>query len=123
MAHDSYLFREERIPTKAAFPVVDAHNHLWAAWDRVDELVRIMNGVGVVIADPVEHTLTPATLQTSATLYMLLHHDAHLAAMRMDEAEAIADDYLDDENAESFEEWIWYLPVPKDHKLCPCHSC
>ena len=48
MAHDSYLFREERIPTKAAFPVVDAHNHLWAAWDKVDELVRIMNGVGVV---------------------------------------------------------------------------
>ena len=83
----------------------------------------LVNNVGVIIADPVEHTLSPATLQTSAALYLLLKHDAGLAAIRMDEAEAVADDYLDDETAESFDEWLWRLPVPADHKLCPHCMC
>jgi predicted TIM-barrel fold metal-dependent hydrolase len=48
MGRDCYLFREEHVPTKAAFPVVDAHNHLWAAWEKVDDVVRVMDEVGVV---------------------------------------------------------------------------
>ena len=48
MAQDCYLFREERVPAKAAFPVVDAHNHLWGAWEKVDEVIDVMDEVGVV---------------------------------------------------------------------------
>lgn len=42
-----YLVREEHIPQKAAFPVIDAHNHLWGGWDRVAETVRVMDACGI----------------------------------------------------------------------------
>ena len=42
-----YLFREEHIPKKAMFPVIDAHNHLWANWDAVDNIVKVMDEVGI----------------------------------------------------------------------------
>ncbi|MCF7838521.1 MAG: amidohydrolase [Candidatus Marinimicrobia bacterium] len=29
------------------FPVIDAHNHLWAAWENVDEVARVMDTCGV----------------------------------------------------------------------------
>ncbi|NLF00690.1 MAG: amidohydrolase family protein, partial [Anaerolineales bacterium] len=41
-------FRDEHIPERARFPVIDAHNHLWAAWDSVDDVVAVMDQVGVV---------------------------------------------------------------------------
>jgi predicted TIM-barrel fold metal-dependent hydrolase len=41
------LVRQEHIPDRARYPVIDAHNHLWGAWDQVDEVVKIMNQVGV----------------------------------------------------------------------------
>jgi hypothetical protein len=43
-----YLVREEHIPQKAAFPVIDAHNHLWGGWDKVDGIVRVMDACGVI---------------------------------------------------------------------------
>lgn len=42
-----YLVRDEHTPERARFPVIDAHNHLWAAWETVDKVVQIMNAVGV----------------------------------------------------------------------------
>jgi len=49
MAKKCYLFRQEHIPERAACPVIDAHNHLWAAWDSVDNVVHAMNQVGVAL--------------------------------------------------------------------------
>ena len=45
---DSYLFLEEHIPRKSRFPAIDAHNHLWGDWSRVDEVVRVMDETGVL---------------------------------------------------------------------------
>lgn len=47
MAKSSYLVREEHIPDRAAFPVIDAHNHLWGNLG-ADQLVETMDAVGVV---------------------------------------------------------------------------
>jgi hypothetical protein len=47
MPRKTYLFSEPHVPTKAAFPVIDAHNHLWGKWD-VDNMVKVMDEVGVV---------------------------------------------------------------------------
>jgi predicted TIM-barrel fold metal-dependent hydrolase len=44
-----YLVTEAHVPSKARFPVIDAHNHLWAAWETVDEVVRVMDATGVVL--------------------------------------------------------------------------
>ena len=43
-----YLFREEHIPKKAGFPVIDAHNHLWGDWTKLDDLVHVLDQVGVI---------------------------------------------------------------------------
>lgn len=42
-----YLFKGNHIPEKARFPAIDAHNHLWAAWETVDNVVKVMDAVGV----------------------------------------------------------------------------
>ena len=47
MDRKCYLIREEHIPEKAAFPVIDAHNHLWGDKE-VESLVNTMDAVGVV---------------------------------------------------------------------------
>ena len=47
MSKGCYLFREEHIPQKAAWPAIDAHNHLWGNWE-LDKLVKTMDAVGVV---------------------------------------------------------------------------
>ena len=39
--------QKERIPLRPAFPVIDAHNHLWGNWD-VGRIVEITDQVGVV---------------------------------------------------------------------------
>lgn len=44
---DCYLVREEHTPERAAFPVIDAHNHLWGVWDTVDRIVHVMDEVEV----------------------------------------------------------------------------
>ena len=44
----SFLCSEEHVPQRARFPVIDAHNHLWANWEGVDAVVRVMDAVGVV---------------------------------------------------------------------------
>lgn len=43
-----YLVHDDHPPARAKFPVIDAHNHLWAAWDSVDNVVSVMDEVGVV---------------------------------------------------------------------------
>jgi len=45
---DCFLFQPENIPRRARFPVIDAHNHLWGAWDQVEEFVSTFDDVGVV---------------------------------------------------------------------------
>ena len=42
-----FLVKEDHIPRRARFPAIDAHNHLWAAWDTVDNVVKVMDEVGV----------------------------------------------------------------------------
>ena len=42
------LVRTEHVPQRAAFPVIDAHNHLWAKWDTLPEVVATMDDVGVL---------------------------------------------------------------------------
>lgn len=46
---NSYLFRPENIPARAAFPVIDAHNHLWGGWSSIPSFVRAMNRVNVAM--------------------------------------------------------------------------
>lgn len=43
-----FLHQPDHTPLKARFPVIDAHNHLWANWAGVDQIVRVMDQVGVV---------------------------------------------------------------------------
>lgn len=42
-----YLNITRNIPQKAAFPVIDAHNHLWGSWE-AEKIIRVMEQVGVV---------------------------------------------------------------------------
>jgi hypothetical protein len=42
MAKKIYLFSNPTIINKAAFPVIDAHNHLWGNW-QVDKVLQTMN--------------------------------------------------------------------------------
>lgn len=44
----TFLFLDETIPARPAFPVIDLHNHLWGAWDTVVQVVRVMDEVGVI---------------------------------------------------------------------------
>ncbi|MBN1670942.1 MAG: amidohydrolase family protein [Kiritimatiellae bacterium] len=48
MNTSGYLVRQEHVPPKARFPVIDAHNHLWGAWDEVARIVGVMDQVGVL---------------------------------------------------------------------------
>ncbi len=47
---DSYLTLPEHQPSRARFPVVDAHNHLWSLKNPadVDAVVEVLDGAGVV---------------------------------------------------------------------------
>src|SRR5690554_1493089 len=47
MNKKSYLIRELTPITKAAFPAIDAHNHLWGDW-QVDKVVNIMDETGIM---------------------------------------------------------------------------
>lgn len=46
MAKKIYLFKEDNIPERAAFPVIDAHNHLWGNW-QTDRVIKTMDTVGI----------------------------------------------------------------------------
>lgn len=45
----SCLQVESHIPDRACWPVIDAHNHLWAAWDKLENVVRVMDRAGVAM--------------------------------------------------------------------------
>ena len=47
MGKETYLFRRRHMSEKAAFPVIDAHNHLWGNW-QVEKIVKAMDMVGVI---------------------------------------------------------------------------
>ncbi len=47
MIRKSYLVSEQHVPEKAAFPVIDAHNHLWGNW-QVEKIRQTMDRVGVI---------------------------------------------------------------------------
>jgi len=47
MNKKSYLTARQNIPQKAAFPAIDAHNHLWGHW-QVEKIVNVMEQVRVV---------------------------------------------------------------------------
>lgn len=44
-----YLFHPEHIPERAAFPAVDAHNHLWGADAAPAKVAAVMDAVGVAV--------------------------------------------------------------------------
>lgn len=46
MSRKTFLVREEHIPEKAAFPAIDAHNHLWGNHD-AGGIVETLDRVGV----------------------------------------------------------------------------
>ncbi len=47
MAEGCYLIHDDHTPQRAAYPVIDAHNHLWGSWD-LDDVVEAMDQVGVI---------------------------------------------------------------------------
>ena len=47
MAKNIYLVTNRTHIEKAAFPVIDAHNHLWGNW-QVEKVIKTMDEVGVV---------------------------------------------------------------------------
>lgn len=47
MIKRNYLVKNPLVINKAAFPVIDAHNHLWGNW-QVDRVLRTMDEVGVI---------------------------------------------------------------------------
>lgn len=48
MIKGCHLVTKDTTPVKAAFPVIDAHNHLWANWGSINKVVDAMDAVGVV---------------------------------------------------------------------------
>ena len=47
-ALNTYLVHHEHIPDRAAYPVIDAHNHLWGDWSNLNNIISVMDTVGVV---------------------------------------------------------------------------
>jgi hypothetical protein len=47
MVKKNYLVTNSTVITRAAFPVIDAHNHLWGNW-QVDRVLKVMDEVGVI---------------------------------------------------------------------------
>ena len=47
MADNSYLFLDEHIPARSAFPAIDAHNHMYVG-ATPDDLLRTMDEAGVI---------------------------------------------------------------------------
>lgn len=43
----SFLIHDEHIPLKPAFPTIDGHNHLWSNWESVDQVVEVLDDVGI----------------------------------------------------------------------------
>ena len=47
MAKKNYLVKDSTVIDKAAYPAIDAHNHLWGNW-QVGRVLETMNEVGVI---------------------------------------------------------------------------
>lgn len=48
MNANTYLIRPDNTPETARFPVIDAHNHLWANWEGLARVSEVMDQTGVV---------------------------------------------------------------------------
>jgi hypothetical protein len=46
MAKKTYLITNSTVIKQAAFPVIDAHNHLWGNW-QVERVIKTMDEVGI----------------------------------------------------------------------------
>jgi predicted TIM-barrel fold metal-dependent hydrolase len=46
MAKKNYLVHDQTAIDKAAFPAIDAHNHLWSSW-QIDGIIKTLDEVGV----------------------------------------------------------------------------
>jgi predicted TIM-barrel fold metal-dependent hydrolase len=47
MANKNYLVKDSVVINKAAFPAIDAHNHLWGNW-QVQRVIETMDKVGII---------------------------------------------------------------------------
>ena len=47
MTKKNYLVKNPSVIGKAAFPAIDAHNHLWGNW-QVERVLKTMDEVGVI---------------------------------------------------------------------------
>ena len=54
----SYLRVPAHVPQRAAFPVIDAHNHLWGSWGRIRGTIRAMDACGVALYADLTSNLT-----------------------------------------------------------------
>ena len=54
----TYLVQKDNTPERARFPVIDAHNHLFSAWDGLQDVVRVMDAVGVACQADLTANLT-----------------------------------------------------------------
>jgi predicted TIM-barrel fold metal-dependent hydrolase len=43
----NYLVHDQTVIGKAAFPAIDAHNHLWGNW-QVDRVIEVLDEVGII---------------------------------------------------------------------------
>lgn len=79
----------------------------------------LMNGVGVIMANLTEHTLTPASVNAAYHLWQMIRFNAPEAVRRMETTEKTANEYLEETELETFATWTWHLPTPDDYEICP----
>lgn len=79
----------------------------------------LMNGVGVIVANLTEHTLTPASNNAAYHLWQMIRFNATEAVRRMETAEKTADEYLTPPEMDDHPVWTWRLPTPPDYEICP----
>lgn len=44
---NTYLHKHDNTPATAAFPAIDAHNHLWGDWTKLGNILKIMDETGI----------------------------------------------------------------------------
>ena len=77
--------------------------------------VIVCRGVGAIIIDTMDHTLTPISVLVALRLWGLIQVDAEKAVARMLECERWAD-----RCCESQTPWLWDLPVSASYQPDCC---
>lgn len=78
----------------------------------------ILNGIGRVLVDVENHTLSPATEGLSIRLWVLIQDSPRKATHRMQLLENAAAEYSKDDDP-----WFWDLRVPEAYQPCSCCLC